>query len=110
MPPLLDELAAEACEADELAFAAEKPLERAVLPPLELPPTRPNETPERGAEGGATERDAIEKLRAGVAIGRAPRFAVRVALADAGAAAIVPTRALVAAVAPELTNRREAAS
>ena len=106
--PLLDELAEEACEAEELAFAAEKPLERPVLPP-ELP-SRPAAKPERGAEGGGTERAAIEKLRAGVAVERAPRFAVRIADVAAGAVVIVATRALVAAVAPELTKRREAAS
>jgi hypothetical protein len=109
VPPLL---ALEACEAEELAFAAEKPLlpERALLPPLELAaPPRLKAKPECGADGGGTERAAVEKLRAGAVVGRALRFVRRVVDVEAGAF-IAPTRALVAAVALELTKRREAAS
>ena len=81
-----------------------------------MPPTRPNEKPERGAEGGATERAAVEKLRAGDAFGRAPGFVTRIADVEVGATprkpdgeAVAPTRALVAAGAAELTKRCEAA-
>ena len=109
MPPLL---ALEACEAEELAFAAEKPLlpERALLPPPEFAaPPRLKAKPDRGAEGGGTERAAVEKLRAGAVAGRALKFVRRVMDAEVGAF-IAPTRALVAAVEPELTKRREDAS
>jgi hypothetical protein len=108
VPPLL---ALEACEAEALAFAAEKPLlpERALLPPPELPPAPLKANPECGADGGGTERAAVEKLRAGAVVGRALRFVRRVVDVEAGAF-IAPTRALVAAVALELTKRREAAS
>jgi hypothetical protein len=109
---------AELCDAEELA--AEKPPERPpLLPPLELPPARPKDaTPERGADGGATERDAVEKLRAGAAVGRAPGLATRIAEADVGTATrapfddavIAPARALVAAGASELTKRCDDAS
>lgn len=111
MPPLLLEaLAEEPCEAE--ALAAEKLPERPpLLPPPELPPARATENPpERGAEGGATEREAAAKLRAGVAVGRALVFATRRVDAEAGEALIAPTRALVAAVEPELTKRCAAAS
>ena len=109
MPPPLDELT-ETRGAEELALAAGKPLERPLLPPELDAPARLNAKPERGADGGGTERAAAEKLRAGVAVGRTPGFAERIANTEDGAAVIVATRALVAAVAPELTNRREAAS
>ena len=106
MPPLL---ALEAWEAEELALAAEKPPERPLpLPPELLPPERPATKPPRGAEGGGTERAAVAKLRDGVAVGRALRFVRRVEEADG--AFMAPTRALVTAVALELTKRRVAVS
>ena len=115
LAPLLDAPAEELRETDAPrdtdALAAEKPPE---LPP----PMRPVEKPERGAEGGATEREAVEKLRAGAAVERAPGFATRIADVDAGTAprmpageaVIAPTRALVAAGALEFRKRREEAS
>ncbi len=120
--PLLDELAEEPWEAElALALAAEKPPERElVLPPELAAPARLNaEALERDAAGGATEREAVEKLRAGAAVGRAPGFAVRNAFVEVGAAPraapalapfIAPTRALVAVGALELTKRCETAS
>ena len=86
-------------------------------PPLDSPPARAKEKPERGADGGATERDAVEKLRAGVAVGRTLEFGTRIAAVEVGAATrtlagetvMAATRALVAG-APELTKRCAAAS
>jgi hypothetical protein len=87
VPPLL-EPAEELWEADELA--AEKLPERPLLPLEELPPARPPEPPEKtlecGADGGATEREDMEKLRAGAADGRAPGFETRIAAVEVGAA------------------------
>lgn len=122
MPPLDDEPPPDElreADADVDALAAEKPTERALLPPPGLPPlARPNaEAVERGAEGGAIEREAAEKLRAGAAVGRAPGFDVRIAAVEFGAALraltvpdIAPTRAFVALGAPELTKRCDVAS
>ena len=122
LPPLDDDPPPDEpreADTDVDALAAEKPPERALLlPPGLPPPARPNaEAVERGAEGGAIEREGAENPRAGAAVGRAPGFVVRNAAVEVGAAlraldvpAIAPTRAFVAAGPLELTKRCEAAS
>ena len=88
MPPLLPpDGAEEAREVEELALAAEKPPERELAFPPELPVALPKAEAllEREAAGGAIEREAVEKLRAGAAVGRAPGFVARIAV-DVGAA------------------------
>lgn len=98
-------------EADAEAADAPAPALRELPPALFDPPRRAKPALERGAEGGATERDAIEKLRAlaGAETERALGLpATRVACAAAGTAPFAPRAASAAEL--ELTKRCELAS